>query len=160
MSIGHPLVYPLRCTRSSSRAKRALLSVKGHQAVSCWLQKCSVPGLDMLDKKCAALQMNEVIWQCRITPQELLGSLQAGSCKPLIIDVRPQREFELAHLAGIEPCHWQAHDKLMLLSNVSTEALCCISISSTFTLSRRLLPKQCKSSAVANLSSLMHLSCL
>ncbi|DBA82552.1 TPA: Adenylyltransferase and sulfurtransferase MOCS3 [Trebouxia sp. C0005] len=36
----------------------------------------------------------------RITPQELLGSLQAGSCKPLIIDVRPQREFELAHLAG------------------------------------------------------------
>ncbi|KAL0029413.1 hypothetical protein WJX77_005576 [Trebouxia sp. C0004] len=36
----------------------------------------------------------------RISPQELCGSLQAGSCKPLIIDVRPRREFELAHLAG------------------------------------------------------------
>ena len=36
-----------------------------------------------------------------MTPQQLVDRLQLNAAAPLVIDVRPRREFELCHLAGI-----------------------------------------------------------
>ena len=36
-----------------------------------------------------------------MTPQQLVDRLQPSAAAPLVIDVRPRREFELCHLAGI-----------------------------------------------------------
>ena len=42
-----------------------------------------------------------LLYSCRVSPQALAARLQDPS-GPLIIDVRPRREFELAHLTGIQ----------------------------------------------------------
>ena len=53
MSIG-PFVQPLCYMRSGSRAEQEPMCVRGHQAVSCWLQKFSVQGLHMFSKESAS----------------------------------------------------------------------------------------------------------
>ena len=38
---------------------------------------------------------------CRISCQELVRDIHSCANPPLLIDVRPRREFELVHLAGM-----------------------------------------------------------
>ena len=52
---------------------------------------------------CCQVQHNAIqhltVLECRVSPEAFADQLQSES-KPLVIDVRPQREFELAHLTG------------------------------------------------------------
>lgn len=45
------------------------------------------------------------LFHCSVTPQALAERLR-GASAPLIIDVRPRREFEFAHLTGMCPRHY------------------------------------------------------